>query len=178
MIVDMLFAAEQSLGIEAALCDPAAFCKFDCRLQYLIEMGQCGEEAQKIAKAIQCRRNYKLIGEIRVKPDDSEGEAYSQKPRSEILDDIAEVAGIPAENLRLGRIEFRYGLAKDTHPLLKIPFWRPGQNGIVKLTVDDISCIVPAHFRETVMRLFVTDASLVAEATAGFEKWKAVKALK
>jgi hypothetical protein len=28
--------------------------------------------------AVQCRRSYKLIGEIRVKPNDSEGEVYSK----------------------------------------------------------------------------------------------------
>jgi HD superfamily phosphohydrolase len=178
MVVDMLFAAEEALNIGPALSDAVAFCQFDCRLQYVIERGDCGAEAQAIAKAMQCRKVYKLIGEIRVKPNNPEGEAYSQLPRDQILEDIAEAAEIPAERFRLKKMEFRYGLDKSTHPLLKIPFWKPRQEGIVTLTSDELSCIVPAYFRETGLRVFITDPSLVPVATAGFEKWKAKKGLR
>jgi HD superfamily phosphohydrolase len=178
MIVDMLLAAEPYLGIEAALTDPTAFCAMDCRLQYTVELGQCGEDAQRIAQAIQLRRNYKCVAEIRLRPNDTEREEYSQRSKSEIIEDISQAAGIPSEKIRLGRMIFNYGLEKDRHPLLKIPFWRPDTAGIVKLTADDLSSITPAHFRETGMRVFVTDPSLVAEAGAGIEKWKAAKGFK
>jgi hypothetical protein len=74
--------------------------------------------------------------------------------------------------IRVVKMHFRYGLDKASHPLLRIPFWTPGHKRIVRLSPEDISCIVPAHFAETGVRVFVTDPALVASATPGFEKWK------
>jgi HD superfamily phosphohydrolase len=177
MVQDMLGEAETYLNIESALEDPEAFCKLDCRILYLIEMGRCGEEAQRIAQAMQMRRIYKCFGEVRLKPENDEGLSYSQRPNSELVDDIAEYAGIPADAIRVVKMQFRYGLDRNSHPLRRIPFWKPGCDAIIRLTAEDISCIVPAHFAETGVRVFVTDPELLPQARAGFEKWKAEKGL-
>ncbi|OHS95109.1 HD domain containing protein [Tritrichomonas foetus] len=177
MVLDMLEAAEPFLNIKNALDDPEAFCKLDCRLQYLIELGQCGEEAKRISELMSLRKVYKCIGEIRINPDNDEGLNYSQLPSSQLADDIALYAGIDASKLRVVKMQFRYGLKKDSHPLLSIPFWKPGSDKIFKLTIEDISCIVPAYFAETGMRVFVTDPDLVKSATSAFEKWKKDKGL-
>lgn len=178
MVLDMLLAAEPYLNIGKSLNDPEDFCKLDARLQYLIELGQCGEEAQKIALKMNERKIYKCIGELRVNPNNDEGISYSQSPETQMQDDIAEVAGIPASCFRVMKMQFRYGLNKDSHPLLSIPFWTPGSDKIIKLTVEDISCIVPGHFLETGLRMFVTDPSLVPKAKKAFDSWKAEKGLK
>lgn len=177
MVLDMLQAAEPYLNIRDALDDPEAFCKLDCRLQYLIELGKCGEEAQKLAERISLRQIYKCIGEIRLKPDNEEGHSYSQLPCSQLEEDFGNYSGIDSSKIRVVKMQFRYGLKKDSHPLLYIPFWKPGCDQIVKLSIDDISCIVPAVFAETGMRVFVTDLDLVNKAKSVFDKWKEYKGL-
>lgn len=171
LVLDMIKAAEGSLDIASALSDPNLFCQLDCRLTCLIEEGECGEEAQKIALAIKQRKAYKCIGELRVRPGNDEGLLYSQSPKDQLLQDIADATGIDVDKLRVTKMFFRYGLGKD-HPLLHVPFWKPGCDGIIRLNEEDISCIVPAHFAETGMRIYVTDDALVQQAKRGFEQWK------
>ena len=172
MVLDMFIAAEPYLNIEAALEDPEAFCKLDCRLMYLIEQGHYGAEAQKIALNIKLRRGYKCIGELRVRPENDEGLLYSQRPSDKLAEDISEATGIDVDQIRVTKMYFRYGLSKTSHPLLQVPFWKPGSDKVIRLNEEDISCIVPAHFAETGMRIYVTDPSLVTKAKIGFEKWK------
>lgn len=176
MITDLLDAAEPYLGIEAALNDIEEFIKLDSRLLYLVERGKCGPEAQKIAQDINARRIYKCVGELRVSPTNTDGLTYSQSPSKSLENDIASFGNIDPDKLRVQKKSFRYGLTKD-HPLLHIPFYKPGEDKIIQLGQDQISCIVPAYFKETAMRVFVTDPKLIPEATAAFEAWRNAKGL-
>ena len=177
MVKDMLEEAEPSLKISKSLRDPELFCKFDCRIQYLIETGACGEKAKAIAEKMSLRQIYKCIGEIRLKPDNNAGLTYSQLPSESIGEDFAEYAGIDVSKVRVAKMKFRYGLKKEMHPLLYIPFWKPGHNQVIKLKEEDISCIIPAVFAEMGMRLFVTDPALVNHAVQVFDKWKEERGL-
>ena len=176
MITDLLAAAEPYMNLDEALNDVDEFIKLDCRLMYLFEKGKCGEEAQKIARDINSRRLYKCVGELKVSPTNIDGLTYSQNTTQTLVDDIASFGNIAADKLRVQKMSFRYGITKD-HPLLHIPFYKPGEDKVIKLGQDQISCIVPAYFKETAMRVFVTDPDLIPEATAAFEAWRTEKGL-
>lgn len=178
MITDMLKFAEPHLGISTSLANPDEFIKFDCRLLYLIERGKCGKEAQKIAQDITSRKFYKMIGELRVHPTNKDGLSYSQKPANSIEEDIAEFSNgkISPDVLRVCKMSFRYGLNNE-HPLLKVAFYSNDSNTIQKLDKSEISCIIPAYYKETAMRVFVTDPELIPEAKKAFEAWKDAKGL-
>ncbi|EAX99742.1 HD domain containing protein [Trichomonas vaginalis G3] len=178
MITDMLKEAEPHLGISTSLNDPNEFIKFDCRLLYLIERGNCGKEAQKIANDIITRKFYKCIGEIKVHPTNKDGIQYSQRPSNSIEEDIAEYSNgaVKAESLRVCKLNFRYGLDNE-HPLLKVGFYTNDSNNMIKLDKSEISCIIPAYFKETAMMAFVTDPSLIGVAKKAFEALKDAKGL-
>ena len=173
MIKDMMEEAREYINFDIILSDPEEFCRMDDRILYLIEQGKYGPEAQKIAIDIRTRHLYKVVGEMRVKPNDGEGLSYSQKPIDDIVSDIAsQVDGLPESVIRVQKMKFRYGLSPTQNPLQSIPFWQPGNNKIIKLSPSDISCIEPKHFSETAMRGFVTDPQYLEKATEAFDKWK------
>lgn len=174
MILDMLQEVSLKLNFAELIQDPAEFCKYDDRIIYLCELGQYGEKAMQISKDIKFRKIYKCVGELRIKPGNTQGETYSQQPPSKICDDIAEIGNGNQEFSSLFRVcpmKFRYGINHNKHPLLGIPFWKEGNNKIVHLTQEDISCIVPQYFAETAMRIFITDPSKLPEAKEMFRKW-------
>ena len=182
MVKDMLEYADQEdylpyPQISEALDDPSAYAKLDDRMLYSIELGHCGKKAQKIALKMKVRDLYRCVGELRVRPDNKEGLTYSQLPTNQLEEDIASFGNCPAKKIRVGKMHFRYGLTPDSHPLLGIPFWKPGCDHIIKLSESDISCIVPAHFREVAMRVFVTADKYVEPAKIAFEKWKQFKCI-
>lgn len=172
MVLDMLVAAGEKINYSELIQDPKVFCQYDDRILYLCELGQCGKEAQKLAMDIKYRRLYKYVGELRIKPGNSEGETYSQQPPSKICDDISDANKALGKGvLRIIPMKFRYGINRGKHPLLGIPFWKPGCNNTIHLSQEDISCIVPQYFAETAMRVFVTDPKLLPEARVAYEKW-------
>ena len=74
--------------------------------------------------------------------------------------------------LRIVPMQFQYGISKTKHPLLTIPFWKKeSMDKIIYLKEDEISCIVPAHFTETAMRIFVSDESKLKDAKTALAKW-------
>ena len=176
MITELLDLAAPYLELESSLNDIDEFINLDCRLMYLVEQGKCGEEAQKLAQDINSRKLFKCVGELRVNPTNLDGLTYSQNPAKTLTEDIASFGNISADKLRVVKMSFRYGITKD-HPLLHIPFYKTGEDKIISLGPDQISCIVPAYFKETAMRAFVTDPNLIPEATAAFEAWKTAKGL-
>ncbi|KAH0790460.1 HD domain containing protein [Histomonas meleagridis] len=175
MITDMLDAADPYFKFEESLQNVELYCKLDDRLFTIIQSGKCGEEAKKIADRICERKLYKLVGELRVNPKNEEGLSYSQSQVQQIEKDISQFADIPSEKLRYVKLRFRYGISKQ-HPLLGIPFWRSGsEDKIVTLTPSDISSIVPIHFVETAMRVYVTDVEYINVAKKAFKLWKKEK---
>ncbi|OHT07371.1 HD domain containing protein [Tritrichomonas foetus] len=178
MIADMLEAADSYINIETVISDIEEYVKLDDRIMTHILEGDYGEEAQRIALDIEERRLYKCIGELRMKPENLAGLTYSQLPVSTIENDIAEFSdNLPPSKLRVVKITYRFGLKENKHPLLSIPFWKPGNEHAYFLTEDDISCIVPVHFMETAMRVYVTDPASIDEARKAFNKWKESKKL-
>lgn len=177
MFTDMLSAADEYLNIELKISDVDEFVLLDDRVFSLILNGECGEEAQKIARDVLERKLYKCIGELHLKPENKEGLSYSQLPEDTFETDIASFnEEISPELLRVIKMSFRYGISKtNKHPLLQIPFWKPGFDHVYHLTEDDISCIVPIHFLETAMRVFVTDTNLLQSAKKAFDQWKEQK---
>ena len=191
MLVDMLFAAESYFNFESALYNVDEYIKLDDRIFSIILNGKCGEEAQKIAEDINCRRLYKCVGELRFRPDLQSEVTYSQLPRQQIEKNISDIdSNLPVNKLRVVKINYRYGISKNgKNPLELIPFWKSKQNKeddkssspvheTYYLTGDDISCIGPIHFYETSMRVFVTDPKFNNIATAAFEKWRSVNGFK
>ena len=172
MVLDMLIAAGEHINYQEIISDPKEFCKYDDRILYLCELGQYGKEAQRLATAIKYRKLYKCVGSLRIKPGNLQGETYSQQPSARLCDDITDFAkDLPSSIFRVVPMKFRYGINRGKHPLLGIPFWKPGCEHIVKLNPEDISCIVPQYFAETAMRVFVTDPSKVEEAKEAVSKW-------
>ena len=172
MILDILEIFVDSFKhIEEFLNDPEEFCQYDDRLLYLVENGKFGTKAENLANQIKTRNIYKCIGELRVNPHNDEGIHYSQNPPNKIANDIASNL-CDSSILRVIPMSFRYGIAKNNHPLLSIPFWKPGINKIINLTDDDLSCIVPQYFKETVMRVFITDNTKFEQAKEAFNLWK------
>lgn len=175
MIRDVLEQiSENDPSFESSLSDPEEFAKLDDNILLKVEYGYYGEIAQNLLKRIRERDLYKLVGEIRVKPDNVSGETYSQKMPSSIAIDISNSLdnGVDPSMLRVVSMKFRYGLSVNKNPMLTIPFWQSGNDHIIKLKPDDLSCIVPAHFQETAMRVYVTDKSLLDSARSCFAKWK------
>ncbi|OHS94008.1 HD domain containing protein [Tritrichomonas foetus] len=172
MIRDIFYLISDQAGLETALSDPTEFVKLDDNILYKVESGKYGEKAQQLAERIRTRKLYKLVGEIRIKPENLEGESYSQRFPSDIATDIADVGELGADLYRVVSMKFRYGLTPSEHPLLSIPFWQSGNDHIVKLQPSDISCIVPAHFKETAMRIFISDKGKISQAKNSFLKWK------
>ena len=174
MILDMLIEMSTYINFQEIISDPTEFCKYDDRILYKCEIGEFGEKAKQLATDIKFRKIYKCVGELRIKPGNIDGETYSQQPSSKVSEDISESghAHEMAQYFRVCRMKFRYGINHNKHPLLGIPFWKPGCNSIIHLTEDEISCIVPQYFAETAMRIFVTDASKLDEAKKLFEKWR------
>lgn len=176
MVTDMLlFASENSLNIDLAIDDVDEFIRLDDRIFSLILNGEYGDEAQQLARDILERKLYKCIGELHLKPENKEGLSYSQLPENTFESDIASYCDMPPTLLRVIKMSFRYGLSKEKHPLLKIPFWKPNLEHVYHLTEDDISCIVPIHFMETAMRVFVTEAEYLEKARRAFNLWKEQK---
>ena len=172
MVLDMLIAAGEHLNYDEITSDPKEFCKYDDRILYLCELGNFGEEAQRLAKDIKLRNLYKCVGSLRIRPGNVQGETYSQQPASRLCEDITALSpNLPASIFRVVPMKFRYGINRGKHPLLGIPFWKPGVNHIINLSQDDISCIVPQYFAETAMRVFITDPTKVDEAKAAVAKW-------
>ena len=171
MVSDMLFEADPFLEIEERLSDIPRFCSLDCRLQYLIESGLCGEAAQNIAIRMKRRQLYTCIGELREDPT-TERTTFSQEPTNQLLNEIASYGNVPADKMRIAKLSFRYGLNKNFHPLLCINFWSGNHDKIIRLNEDDISCIVPIHYVEVGLRIYVTDKTLMYEAKKQFESWK------
>ena len=165
---------ENNPDFEASISDPEEFVKLDDNILLKAELGYFGDTAKNLMKRIRERDLYKLIGEVRVKPDNLDGESYSQRAPSTIALDISSSNdnSIDPSIFRVVSMKFRYGLSANKNPLLTIPFWSSGNDHIIKLQPDDLSCIVPAHFQETTMRVFITDKSLLKEARQCFNKWK------
>lgn len=172
MIRDIFQILDSKLHFEELMEEPSLFWKFDDRFLYRVERGDYGKDAQDLAHRITIRDIYKCVGELRVKPDNTEGERYSQQCPSSIEDDISMNGGFSADNLRVVSMRFRYGLSRDQHPLLSVPFWKPGNDKIIYLSTEEISCICPAHFQESAIRVFVTEKSQIEEAQKAFDKWK------
>ncbi|EAX85062.1 HD domain containing protein [Trichomonas vaginalis G3] len=171
MIENMFQYINEHLNFAELIKDPKEYCKYDDRIIFLAELGQFGPEAQKIAMDIRYRRLYKCVGELRVRPGNVQGETYSQLPPSKIGDDIAATMNLDSSIFKVIPLKFRYGISKNKHPLLEVPFWKPGCEEIINLQPEDISAIVPAYFAETAMRVFITDSSQLSVAKQAFEKW-------
>lgn len=177
MVQDMLqIAGENNLDIGGAIQNVDQYCKLDDRIFTLILDGKCGEEAQAIARRISERKLYKQVGELKMNPDNQDGISYSQNPVKTIAKDISSYGDVPAKYLRIVKQSFRYGINKDKHPLLSIPFWKSeSENKVIMLTDSEISSIVPIHFREIGMRVYVTDPDYLEKAKKAFDLWKLEK---
>jgi hypothetical protein len=62
-------------------------------------------------------------------------------------------------------------MSATQHPLLSVPFWCLGEQKTIRLTKSDLSCISPASFAETTIRVFVTDKEFVVQARKAFTTW-------
>lgn len=174
MICDMLEAADEYLHLFDAADDIDKYISIDDRIMYQIENGEGGEEAQQIARRITSRNLYKCIAEFRMKPENNEGMTYSQAPESNLSDDIEAYDERIAGKLRVVKSKYRYGIKRD-HPLLHIAFWKHGSNKIIQLSEAELSCIVPVHFVERAMRVYVTDNQYYSAAVRAVEAWKVDK---
>lgn len=176
MIRDMIKeASDYNIDIGKAISDVEQYCKLDDRIFTLILDGKCGPDAQAIAKRISERKLYKLVGELKMNPDNQDGITYSQNPIKTIVKDIAEY-GVPDKFLRIAKQSYRYGINKDKHPLLSIPFWKSeSENKVIMLTESEISSIVPIHFKEIGMRVYVTDEQYIQQAKKAFDLWRTEK---
>lgn len=171
MIEDMFQYVNEHLDFGDLIHNPKEFCKYDDRIIFLAELGNFGDEAQKIAMDIRFRHLYKCIGSLRVKPGNQEGESYSQLPPSRIGDDIASTMNLDSSIFRVIPLKFRYGINKNKHPLLAVPFFTPDSDQVIHLQPEDISAIVPAHFAETAMMIFITDPTQYDAAKQAYNTW-------
>lgn len=172
MIEDIFDYFFESNDLNEIIEDPAVYVQFDDRILYEADLGQFGEKAKAISQRIVRRDLYKYIGEIRIPPQNSKGEKYSQRHPKSIEEDIVEKAeGLTTDDIRVVSSRFRYGLTRDRHPLMCIPFWKD-ENKKELLKQDQISAINPVHFSQSMMRVFVTTKDKKALATEAFEKWK------
>lgn len=169
MIEDIFYFIEKQAKLEEALDDPEIFSTLSDEILYQVEIGLYGKEAQEIATNIAKRILYKCVGEIKIKPDDNDGVRYSQSSTETIANDMSYDLH---KVLRIVPMQFQYGISKTKHPLLTIPFWKKeSMDKIIYLKEDEISCIVPAHFTETAMRIFVSDESKLKDAKTALAKW-------
>jgi HD superfamily phosphohydrolase len=143
MLLDILELSDSELHISRAFEDLDEYLKWDDRMLGLIEAGEGGEAALSLVRRLQSRRLYRCVGELRMKP----GSSSSQRREAQLEEEIAAAGGIDAQFVRVRKTSFRFGV-RDSHPLLHVALWRPGSEGIVKLTQDDLSCIAPMHFSE------------------------------
>lgn len=174
MIQDIFWLIQDDIHLEECLQDPSQFVTLDDRIMFKVEAGYFGEEAQKLAKDITNRNLYKCLDEIHIKPTNDAGERYSQKLPSMIADDISDAGNntCGSELFRVVSMQYKYGQSPNENPLLLVPFWKKGREGTFKLSPDEISCISPLHFRETAMRIFVTNKASAAVAKSAFMRWK------
>ena len=182
MIVDMLMAAEERLDLRSAVGDIDRYLELDDRLLYDIEVDDDSpKEAKELAKRIATRKLYRCIGGLRMNPAKHAGVECSQASPETIREAIADCADgedryTLVKALRIQQYHFRYGLSKgdQRHPVLKCRFWAyQDQNKVLVKPDDQVSSIVPVHFVEHTMSVFVTDDEYVDLATSAFEKWKA-----
>jgi HD superfamily phosphohydrolase len=172
MLLDTLELANPYLNLSAAFDDLDTYLKWDDRLLGMIEAGEGGEDALALIRRLHERNLYKCVGELQFKPD-AQGRTLSQISETKLAEDIAAAGGISSDFLRVVKTSFRFGVRKHSHPLLHVALWKPDCDKIVKLSEEDLSCIVPVHFSEIIMRVFVTENDLSASAKSGFEAWKA-----
>ncbi|EAX84478.1 hypothetical protein TVAG_579800 [Trichomonas vaginalis G3] len=143
MIMDIFDVFFEKVDITELTQDPNVFVQYDDRILYSVELNEYGEKAKNISDRIIRRDLYKFIGEVRIAPKNSGGEKYSQRHPKSIEEDIVEkVDGLTTDDIRVVSSRFRYGLTRDRHPLLCIPFWKE-ENQKIFLTKDQISAINP-----------------------------------
>ncbi|KAH0794927.1 HD domain containing protein [Histomonas meleagridis] len=172
MIQDIFSIICDKAKISESLNDPKLFSSLNDDILYQCELGMFGQEAKELVERILCRKLYSCVDEIRIKPDDENGFRYSQKSRESIVDDILRCSNeCDRDKYRVVSMRFKYGLSKTKHPLLSILFWKKDNEKIIYLKDEEISCIVPAHFTENAMRVFVTDKDEVPIAKVAFQKW-------
>ena len=181
MIVDMLLAAKEQLDLRRAVDDIDRYLELDDRLLYDIEQDEDPrtKEAKELAKRIATRKLYRCIGGLRMNPKKDAGVECSQASPETIRDAIADCADDQDKDklrkvLRIQQYHFRYGLADgDKHPVLKCRFWAyQGQEKVLVKPDDEVSRIVPVHFVEHTLSVFVTDDEYIDLATKTFNKWK------
>jgi HD superfamily phosphohydrolase len=173
MIHDIFELISGQINLEDAVAEASEFSGLDDRILFKVATGRYGTEAALLAANITSRNIYRFVGEIKVKPLNEAGERYSQRPATDIADDICRQSGLSQSSAyRVLVMKYRSGLSLTQHPLLSVPFWKPGEAATIRLRQDDLSCLSPANFAETTLRVFVTERSLVAEAKNVFDKWR------
>lgn len=173
MLQDALLMASKYIDINSMIEDPDEFCRYDCRMSFLIENGDFGEEAKEIMLRIRSRDLYKCIGELRYKPTSLKHLEYSQKPHAALKDEICRLGKFDPNKIRISDHKYTLGKDENKHPLLKVFFYSSDDlNRKYKLSKDELTTIVPAVFVERTTKVFVTDKSYYPTVKEWFEKWK------